>query len=148
MWKLGVILTLLFCTTSVLAEKIGSVETAFHLAGRDATIDVNAFDDPGVTGVSCYLSSAQAGGIAASFGLATQTSEAAVTCQKTGPISFHPGLKSGEDVFTESRSLLLKKLHVVRFVDAKRKMLIYLTYTDKLVDGSPKNSISAVYFGN
>ena len=73
----------------------------------------------------------------ASFGLATQTSEASVTCQKTGPITVANALKTGQDVFSESRSVLFKKLHIVR----------YLTYTDKRVDGSPKNAISAVYYG-
>ena len=47
-------------------------------------------------------------------------------------------------MFRESRSWLFKKLQVVRFYDRPNNTLIYLSYSDKLVEGSPKNSISTV----
>ena len=53
-------------------------------------------------------------------------------------------LKKKEDVFSERLSILFKRLRVVRMVDTDRNALVYLTYSDKLIDGSPKNSVSAV----
>jgi CreA protein len=29
-------------------------------------------------------------------------------------------------------------------IDAKRNVLVYLTYSDKLIEGSPQNSVTAV----
>jgi len=127
---------------------IGSVSTNFRMFGPNDKIVLSVFDDPAVKGVSCYLSSAKTGGMAGGVGLATDASDAAVSCLQTGPISFDDSLKSGEEAFTERRSLVFKELHVVRFIDKQRKMLIYMTYSDRLIDGSPKNSISAVSYGN
>ena len=39
---------------------------------------------------------------------------------------------------------MFKKLRVVRMVDAKRNTLVYLTYSDRLIEGSPQNSVTAV----
>ena len=47
-------------------------------------------------------------------------------------------------VFQKRTSLVFKKLQVVRFYDANRNALIYLSYSDRVVDGSPKNALSAV----
>ena len=47
-------------------------------------------------------------------------------------------------MFSERLSILFKRLRVVRMVDTDRNALVYLTYSDKLIDGSPKNSVSAV----
>lgn len=128
-------------------EVIGSVSTTFNMVGPNDKIVLSAFDDPDVKGVSCYLSSAKTGGLSGAVGLATDASDASVSCVKTGPVTFDDSLKSGKEAFTERRSLVFKKLHVVRFIDKQRKMLIYMTYSDRLVDGSPKNSISAVSYG-
>jgi CreA protein len=129
-------------------EVIGSVSTTFNMVGPNDKIVLSAFDDPDVKGVSCYLSSAKTGGLSGAVGLATDASDASVSCVKTGPITFDDSLKSGKEAFSERRSLVFKKLHVVRFIDRERKMLIYMTYSDHLVDGSPKNSISAVSYGS
>lgn len=126
---------------------IGSVSTNFKMFGPNDKIVLSVFDDPAVKGVACYLSSAKTGGMSGAVGLATDASDAAVSCLQTGPISFDDSLKSGEEAFTERRSLVFKELHVVRFIDKQRKMLIYMTYSDRLIDGSPKNSISAVSYG-
>ena len=32
-------------------------------------------------------------------------------------------------------------------VDRKRNVLVYLTYSDRLIDGSPQNSVTAVPLG-
>ncbi|ACZ78436.1 CreA family protein [Dickeya parazeae Ech586] len=151
MMKRHVILTvaaLLFGITSVRAEEIGSVDTAFKLLGPDHKIVVEAFDDPDVANVTCYLSRAKTGGIKGGLGLAEDTSDAAISCQQVGPITLSDKITSskgkGNVVFQQRTSLIFKKLQVVRFYDAKRNALVYLTYSDRLVDGSPKNALSAV----
>ncbi|MEN3753557.1 protein CreA [Mangrovibacter yixingensis] len=130
------------------AEEIGSVDTVFKLIGPDHKIVVEAFDDPDVKNVTCYLSRAKTGGIKGGLGLAEDTSDAAISCQQTGPVELsediRKGKKEGEVVFKKRTSLVFKKLQVVRFYDKKRNTLAYLAYSDKLVDGSPKNAISAV----
>lgn len=128
------------------AETIGEVNTAFRVT-RDDKISVEAYDDPKVAGVTCYLSRARTGGLKGMVGVAEDKSEASIACRTTGPVSFVPGsgpLPDQEDVFTVRLSVLFKRIHVVRMVDAKRNALVYLTYSDKLIDGSPKNSITAV----
>lgn len=126
------------------AETIGSVDTAFNFIGPDHKIVIEAYDDPKVTGVTCYLSRAKTGGIKGGLGLAEDKSEASIACRQVGAISFAAPLKQQEEVFNQSLSILFKKLRVVRMVDQKRNALVYLTYSDKLIDGSPKNSVTAV----
>ncbi len=129
---------------SASAEKIGSVDTAFILIGPDHKVVVEAYDDPKVNGVTCYVSRAKTGGIKGGLGLAEDKSEASIACRQVGPISFPKPLKQQEEVFHESQSILFKKLRIVRMVDQKRNALVYLSYSDKLVDGSPQNSVTAV----
>jgi CreA protein len=105
---------------------------------------VEAYDDPGVAGVTCYVSRARTGGISGGLGLAEDKAEASIACRQVGPISFPRALPQQEEVFSERMSILFKKLRVERVVDTKRNTLVYLTYSDRLVDGSPKNSITAV----
>lgn len=125
-------------------DRVGTVDTAFKLIGRDHDIVVEAYDDPLVTGVSCYVSRARIGGIKGTLGLAEDRAEASIACRQVGPIGFVQPLKAQQEVFTERMSILFKRLRVVRMVDAKRNTLIYLTYSDKLIDGSPQNSVTAV----
>jgi CreA protein len=129
-----------------MAEEIGDVTTTFKLLGANHKIVIEAFDDPDVPGVTCHVSKAKTGGIKGSVGLAEDPSEASIACRQIGPIDLNPleKLKNGDVVFKESRSLIFKTLQVVRFYDKKRKVLVYLAYSDKLIDGSPKNSISSV----
>ncbi len=126
------------------ADEIGEVSTVFKLLGANHKIVVEAFDDPKVDGVACFLSRAKTGGIRGSLGLAEDTSDASITCRQTGPISYTGELEAGENVFQQRTSILFKKLQVVRFYDPKRNALVYLSYSDKVIEGSPKNSISAV----
>jgi CreA protein len=126
------------------AEPIGEVDTAFKLLGANHKVVVEAFDDPKVEGVSCFVSRAKKGGISGSLGLAEDTSDASIACRQVGPIRFPEPLEAGEEVFKQRTSILFKSLQVVRFWDPERRTLIYLTYSDKLIDGSPKNAISAV----
>ena len=133
---------------SALAEEVGSVDTVFKIFGPDHKIVVEAFDDPDVENVTCYLSRSKTGGIKGGLGLAEDTSDAAISCQQVGPIELSDSVKrkptKGQVVFQKRTSLVFKKLQVVRFYDPKRNALIYLTYSDKMIDGSPKNALSAV----
>lgn len=129
------------------ADEIGRVDTAFNWVGSNKHIAVEAFDDPKVEGVTCYLSMARHGGISGAIGTAEETSDASIACRQVGPIRFKEAIEddeNGERVFRESRSFWFKTLQVVRLWDEKRNVLVYLTYSDKLVDGSPKNAITAV----
>ena len=123
---------------------IGIVDTTFKLLTRDDDIIVEAYDDPLVQGVTCYVSRARTGGIKGSLGLAEDKAEASISCHQVGPVKIEKPLKKKEDVFSERLSILFKRLRVVRMVDSTRNALVYLTYSDKLIDGSPKNSVSAV----
>ena len=139
----------LLCLAAVLArgahaEEIGSVDTAFKLLGANHKIVVEAFDDPKIAGIACHVAKAQTGGIKGSLGLAEDSSDASIACRQVGPVVFRESFRDGEEVFTERRSILFKKLRVVRFLDRKRSTLVYLVYSDKLIDGSPKNSLSTV----
>jgi len=126
------------------AEQIGEVSTAFKLIGPNHKIVVEAYDDPRVNGVTCHVSRAKTGGISGGLGLAEDKAEASIACRQVGPISFSGPIPQQEEVFSERLSLVFKKLRIVRIVDVKRNALIYLTYSDRLVDGSPKNAITAV----
>jgi len=129
---------------TVHAEEIGSVDTAFKLIGPDHKVVVEVFDDPIVDGVSCYVSRAKTGGVSGAIGLAKDPSRFSIACRQIGPIKFRQPLKQQEEVFKESASLIFKRVRVVRIVDAKRNALTYLTYSDKIIDGSPDNAITAV----
>ena len=126
------------------AEAVGDVSTTFRWIGANNKIVVDVFDDPKVSGVSCYLSHAKTGGVKGSLGLAEDTSDASVACRQVGPISFIGTLPQEEEVFSERSSFLFKHVRVVRMTDKKRNTLVYLVYSDKVIDGSPKNSVTAV----
>ncbi|MEN9489996.1 MAG: hypothetical protein RJA63_445 [Pseudomonadota bacterium] len=126
------------------ADQIGSVDTAFKLIGPDHKVIVEVFDDPKVAGVACYLSRAKTGGVSGALGLAEDKAEASIACRQVGDIRISAALPRQEEVFSEKTSILFKHQRVVRMVDTKRNALIYLTYSDRLIDGSPKNSVTAV----
>ena len=131
-------------SVSVRAEPIGEVDTAFQLIGPDHKIVVDAYDDPKVLGVTCYVSRAKTGGIKGAIGVAEDKAEASIACRQVGPVSFSKPLPAQEEVLNERLSILFKKLRVVRMVDKKRNTLVYLTYSDRLIDGSAKNSVTVV----
>lgn len=130
------------------AEEIGSVSTKFKILGANDKIVVEAFDDPDIPGATCYLSRAKTGGVSGAVGVAEDKSDASIACRQIGPIVLSEKIKSGKEdgaeVFKKSTSLLFKSMQVVRFYDAKRNVLIYLTYSDRIIEGSPKNSISVI----
>ena len=126
------------------AQPVGSVDTAFVLIGPDHKIVVEAYDDPKVAGIACYVSRAKTGGVKGGLGLAEDKAEASIACRQIGPISFSKPIEEQEEMLNERISLVFKKLRVVRMVDRKRNALVYLTYSDWLVDGYPQNSVTAV----
>ena len=122
----------------------GSVSTHFRLLGPNDKIVIDGFDDPKVQGVACHISRAQTGGMRGELGVAEDTSSVSIACRQVGPIKIVGELKDGERVFDERRSLVFKKLQVVRFFDRERNVLVYVAYSDRVIEGSPKNSISTV----
>ncbi len=126
------------------AEKIGEVSTVFKFVGPNDKIVVEAFDDPKVAGVTCYLSRAKTGGVKGGLGLAEDRAEASIACRQVGAISFTAELEEGEEVFRERTSLVFKTMQVVRFFDRKRNTLIYLVYSDRIIEGSPQNAVTAI----
>lgn len=142
--SLGILILATFSAT-IHAELIGEVDTAFRWLGKDDRVVVEAYDDPKVQGITCYVSRARTGGIKGTVGLAEDRAEASIACRQVGDaIRFSEKLPRQEDVFTERMSILFKRLHVVRVVDSRRNTLVYLTYSDRLIEGSPQNSITAV----
>ena len=129
---------------ALLAEPIGEVDTVFKWIGPDHKIVVDAHDDPKVNGVTCYVSRAKTGGIKGGLGLAEDRSEAAIECRQIGPISIPRPLPVQEEVFNERTSLVFKKLRIVRMVDKSRNALVYLTYSDRVIEGYPQNSVTAI----
>ncbi|MEM7614508.1 MAG: CreA family protein [Pseudomonadota bacterium] len=144
MRSLAAVTALCLTVTAAQAEVVGEVDTAFKLLGANHKIVVEAFDDPKIAGVSCFVSRAKTGGISGSLGLAEDTSDASIACRQTGPIEMSAEMEDGEEVFGRRASVLFKRIQVVRFFDETRQTLVYLTYSDRLIEGSPKNSISAV----
>jgi CreA protein len=138
------VLLLAVAACQVAAESVGEVDTVFKFIGPDHKIVVDAHDDPSVQGVTCYVSRAKTGGIKGALGLAEDKAEASIACRQVGPIVINKPLPQQEDVFTERISLVFKKLRIVRMVDAKRNTLVYLTYSDRVIEGSPQNSVTAV----
>jgi CreA protein len=143
----GFPLAIAFATAALVAgcghDEIGSVNTNFRITGSDKVV-IEAYDDPRVAGVTCYVSRAKTGGIKGALGFAEDPTDAAIACRQVGEIRFTGPLAQQEDVFTERMSFLFKTLHVVRAVDVKRNTLVYMTYSDKILSGSPKNSVTAV----
>lgn len=142
--RVGMTLALLLAPLWVQAEVIGEVSTVFKFLGPNDKIVVEAFDDPKVEGVTCYLSRAKTGGVKGGLGLAEDRAEASLACRQVGPIAFKGKLKEGEEVFKERTSLVFKSMQVVRFHDAKRNALVYLVYSDRVIEGSPQNAVTAI----
>jgi CreA protein len=118
--------------------------TTFKLLTPNDKLAVYGIDDPLVEGVACHYTAPEKGGLAGAFGLAEQTSDISLACHQYGPVKFKGKFDQGEVVFSERRSIFFKKMQIVRGCDVRRNILIYMAYTDKLIDGSPKNSTSSV----
>ena len=136
----------LFASSFANAQVIGSVDTEFKLLGKNSRIEITAFDDPKVKGVTCYVSRPIRGGLTGAVGLAEEASDSSIACRAVGkekPV-IATTFKNGESVFSEERNVFFKEMKVIRFYDASRNVIIYITNSKGLVDGSPKHSITAV----
>ena len=125
-------------------ELIFKKSTVFKLLTPDDKLATYAIDDPDIEGVACHFTVPEKGGIVGSLGLAEELSDVSLACRQIGPITFKKKGSQGDVVHRQSRSLFFKRMQVVRGCDAKRNVLVYLVYSDKLIDGSPKNSTSSV----
>ncbi|MFG1400371.1 CreA family protein [Xanthobacter sediminis] len=118
--------------------------TVWKFLTPDDKLAVYGIDDPLVGGVACHYTTPEKGGVSGMLGVAEQVSDISLACRQVGPISFKGKFEQGDVVFREGRSLFFKKMQIVRGCDTKRNVLVYLVYSDKLIDGSPKNSTSTV----
>jgi CreA protein len=148
-----VALVMASAATAVRAEEIGSVSTVWKMLGPDHKIVVEAFDDPDIPNVSCWISRAKTGGIKGAVGLAEDPSYGSVACRQRGPIDLSPEMRErlvdetedgGEKVFKTRTSVIFKTLQVTRMYDPKRNTLIYLVWSDKVIEGSPRSGISVI----
>jgi CreA protein len=118
--------------------------TVFRLLTPNDKLATYAVDDPDIEGVACHYTVPEKGGVSGTLGLAEEVSEISLACRQVGPVKFKNKFDQGDVMFRESRSALFKRMQIVRGCDAKRNVLVYLVYSDKLIDGSPQNSTSTV----
>lgn len=140
----GALLASIFYAVGASGEEIGKVDTKLRPLSPDDSIKIEAVEDPDVEGVVCYVSRSEVGGYSGALGIAEDTSEASIDCRQVGPIVIKNAFKPGQSTFRERRSLIFKSLRVIRFCDTKHNSIVYLVYSERLIDGSPKNSIAAV----
>ena len=127
-------------------DKIGRASTVFHMLGKNDRIEVEGFDDPDVQGVACYISYAKKGGLKETVNLEEDASDASVSCVQSAEVIRYneAAVLKPRQVFKRSASIAFKSQQIIRYYDPKRKSFAYLVYSDKIVQGSPKNSLSAV----
>ncbi|MBN9598716.1 MAG: CreA family protein [Afipia sp.] len=118
--------------------------TVFKLLSPDDKLATYGMDDPGIEGVACHFTVPEKGGYKGWLGLAEEVSDISLSCRQIGPIRIKAKFSQGEDIFRQRRSLFFKKMQIVRGCDAKRNVLVYMVYSDRLIEGSPKNSTSSV----
>ncbi len=118
--------------------------TVWRVLSPDAKLATYVIDDPNVKGVACYFTVPEIGGWSGWAGFAEERSETSISCRQIGPIEITAKFAQGEEIYQQRRSLFFKKMQIVRGCDAQRNVLVYLAYTDKLVEGSPQNSTSTV----
>ena len=118
--------------------------TVFKWLSPNDKLATYGIDDPEVEGVACHFTVPERGGVKGRLGLAEQVSDISLACSQIGPIHFKSKMGQGDDIFRQRRSLFFKKMQIVRGCDAKRNVLVYMVYTDRLIEGSPKNSTSSV----
>src|SRR5579871_3536903 len=149
MWRFLAVVVSAVIVTVAAAESLDPdlifrKSTTFKLLTPNDKLGVYGLDDPLVEGVACHFTTPEKGGVSGALGLAEQTSDISLACRQYGPIKFKEKFPQGDVVFSERRSLLFKRMQIVRGCDERRNILVYMTYSDKLVDGSPKNSTSTV----
>jgi CreA protein len=125
-------------------ELIFKKTTVWRMLSPDAKLATYVLDDPDVSGVACYFTIPEIGGWAGWAGFAEERSETSLACRQVGPITIKTKFDQGHEIYRQRRSFFFKKMQIVRGCDAARNVLVYLAYTDKLIEGSPQNSTSTV----
>ena len=133
-----------FAQSSDDPELIFKKTTVWRMLSPDAKLATYVIDDPTIDGVSCYFTVPEVGGWSGWAGFAEERSETSLACRQTGPVAIKAKFAQGEEIYRQRRSLFFKKMQIVRGCDAKRNVLVYLAYTDRLIEGSPQNSTSTV----
>jgi CreA protein len=146
--RLALVLTLLAgATTGALAQDpdvIFKKSTVWRALTPNDKLAVYGLDDPKIEGIACHYTAPERGGISGTIGIAEEVSDISLSCRQIGPIRFKEKFEQGDAVFSERRSLIFKRMHIVRGCDAKRNTLVYMVYSDRPIEGSPKNSTSSV----
>ncbi len=125
-------------------ELIFKKTTVWRMLSPDAKLATYALDDPLVDGVACHFTVPEIGGWKGWAGFAEERSEISLACRQVGPIAFSGTFEQGEDMYRQRRSMFFKKMQIVRGCDAARNVLVYLVYSDRIIEGSPQNSTSTV----
>ena len=125
-------------------DRIFDKSTVWRPLTPNDKLAVYGLDDPLVEGVACHYTTPEKGGIKGTMGLAEEVSDISLACRQIGPVRFKEKFEQGDVVFSERRSLIFKRMRIVRGCDAKRNTLVYMVYSDRPIEGSPKNSTSSV----
>jgi CreA protein len=118
--------------------------TVFKWLSPNDKLATYGLDDPEVDGVACHFTVPEKGGFKGWIGVAEEVSDISLACRQTAPIRFKAKFEQGDDMFRQRRSLFFKKMQIVRGCDVKRNVLVYMVYSDRIIEGSPKNSTSSV----
>jgi CreA protein len=143
----AVVALLVLAAPSLAAEQpdlIFKRSTVFKWLTPNDKLAVYGLDDPEVEGVACHFTVPEKGGFKGWIGVAEEVSDISLACRQVGPIKFKAKFDQGADVFRTRRSLFFKKMQIVRGCDTKRNVLVYMVYSDRIIEGSPKNSTSSV----
>jgi CreA protein len=148
-WVFAAFALVAFGTSSALAadepDLIFRRSTVFKWLSPNDKLATYGLDDPEVEGVACHFTVPEKGGYKGWLGLAEEVSDISLACRQIGPIRFKANkMEQGDDMFRQRRSLFFKKMQIVRGCDAKRNVLVYMVYSDRIIEGSPKNSTSSV----
>ena len=119
--------------------------TVFHFTSPNDKLATYGVDDPMVDGVACHFTAPEKGGCEGlARALRRKSPTSRLPAGRSGPIKFKAKFEQGDDVFRRRRSLFFKKMQIVRGCDVKRNVLVYMVYSDRIIEGSPKNSTSSV----
>lgn len=133
--------------TTALAQELDCITTEWKILGANHKVCVYAFDDPDIPCITCYLSQARTGGISGTVGLAEDPSEFSIDCRQICPAKLPAKLAKKTKVFSAGTSVFFKDTEITRIYDEKRGVLVYLAISRKIINGSPKNSLSTVVVG-
>lgn len=141
---LGLMATLATSATAQEPTEIFKKSTVWKPLTPDDKLAVYGIDDPAIEGVACHYTVPERGGVKGMLGVAEEVSDISLSCRQIGPVRFKEKFEQGAIVFSERRSLIFKRMRIVRGCDAQRNVLVYMVYSDRPIEGSPKNSTSSV----